>query len=131
MARTARRASWEMTERRRSSLWTTATLSLGAFLIVLALLAWQLHSGDDPALAVGKADPGARKHVIVRKVVRRVVVTRVVPAPAASSAGSSSAGSVSSGSPSPAAPVPAPAQSVPAPVTPAPAPAPAPVTRAS
>jgi hypothetical protein len=120
-----------MTERRRRSLWTTVTLSVGAFLIVLSLLAWQLHSGEDPALAASKAGQTARKHVIVRKVVRRVVVTRVVPAPAPSSTPASSAGSTSGGSPAPAAP--APAQSVSAPVAPAPAPAPAPppVTRAS
>jgi hypothetical protein len=122
-----------MTERRRPSVWTTAIVSLGAFLIVLTLLAWQLHSGEDPALAAGKQGAAARKQVIVRKVVRRVVVTRVAPAPAPSVAVSGAAGPAPSGSssssPSPAPSAPAPVQV--APVQPAPAPAPAPVTRAS
>jgi len=41
--------------RRRPSAWTTVTLSLGALLVVLNLLAWQLHAGGDPALGAGSA----------------------------------------------------------------------------
>ena len=97
MSVVARIARLVMTDRRRRGLWTTATLALGAFLIVLTLLAWRLHSGEDPALAAGQASPEAVKHVIVRRVIRRTVVTRVVPAPAPRSAVPSVSGPAPSG----------------------------------
>ena len=59
--------------------------SLGAFFVVLAVLAVQVRAGGDPAL--GPAKPAAERRVIVHRVVlRRVVVTRAAPrssAPAA------------------------------------------------
>ena len=110
-----------MIERRRASVWTIAAVSLGAFLIVLALLAWRMHSGADPALGSGTAAQAVKQRVLVRRIVQRVVVTRVIPAPAAAGGGPSAPAGA------PAAPAPA------APVAPAPPPAaPAPpVSRAS
>jgi hypothetical protein len=115
-----------MTERRRASLWTTVAVSLAVFLAALALLAWQMHAGQDPALGAGKAEPAPARKVLVRRIVKRVVVTRVVPAQPRSVPGAAAAPATA-----PAAPASAPASApAPAPAPPAPAPAP-PVTRTS
>lgn len=100
------------------------TLSLGALLVVLNLLAWQLHAGSDPALGAGSAESqAAKKRVVVRRIIRRVVVTRVIPAAPSKSTALTPA--------SPASSTPAPS-SAPAPAAPpAPTPAPPVVTRTS
>ncbi|MBS1869390.1 MAG: hypothetical protein JSS99_06970, partial [Actinobacteria bacterium] len=59
--------------------------ALGLFLTLLALLAWQMRGGGDPALGAGtRAAPPPRPQrvVVVHRVVRRVVVVHK-PAPAA------------------------------------------------
>ena len=98
-----------MTERRRASVWTIATLSLGAFLVVLALLAWRMHSGTDPALRSGTSAQDVKHRVLVRRIVERVVVTRVIPAPAAAGRAPSAPAAAPTTAPTPAAPAPAPA----------------------
>jgi len=103
------------------------SLSLGALLVVLNLLAWQLHAGSDPALGAGGAESQvAKKRVVVRRIIQRVVVTRVIPAVR------SEPRAPTSTSPAPSAPTPssAPAAAATAPA-PAPAPAPPVVTRTS
>jgi hypothetical protein len=100
--------------------------ALGAFFVTLALLAFQVRAGQDPAL--GPAQPVAQvqkpkpRRILIRKVIKRVVIHHppasggAAPAPAAPQATTS-------------APAPAPAA---APATaPAPAPAPAPLTTQS
>jgi hypothetical protein len=116
-----------MTERRRTSLWTTAAFSLAVFLGALALLAWQMHAGQDPALGAGKAEPAPARKVLVRRIVKRVIVTRVIPAQPRSVPGAAVAPATAPLATTPSAPAPAPAA---APAPPAPAPAP-PVTRTS
>jgi len=111
-----------MTERRRATFWTTVAVSLAVFLGALALLAWQMHAGQDPALGAGKAEPAPARKVLVRRIVKRVIVTRVIPAQPRSVPGAAVAPATASS-----APAPAPAA---APAPPAPAPAP-PVTRTS
>jgi pyruvate dehydrogenase E2 component (dihydrolipoamide acetyltransferase) len=100
--------------------------SLGLFLAVTALLAFQMRAGADPALgepqAVAAASPAPRKVLI-----RRVIITRVVEHRRRRDGGSSA--------PVQAAPrtitaAPAPAAAAPAPAAPA-APAPAPLTTRS
>ena len=95
-----------MIERRRASVWTIAAVSLGAFLILLALLAWRMHSGADPTLGSGTRVQAVKQRVLVRRIVQRVVVTRVIPAPAAASGGPS-APAAAPLAPAPAAPAPA------------------------
>ena len=104
----------------------------GLFLTLLALLAWQMRGGGDPALGAGRAVAVVRRPVqvvVVRRVVDRVkIVHKPTPAPAASAAPVSSAPAASApaaSAPAPAAQAPAPAPA-PAPAAPAPAPAPAP-----
>jgi hypothetical protein len=123
-----------MTERRAprrpSPAWVFGA-ALGAFALVLALLAVQVRAGRDSALGPGTpvATPAERpRRILVRRIVQTTVVTHVAaadPVPAAPAVPAPA----SSG---PAAP--APAAAAPAPVAPAPAPAPPPApvtTRAS
>ena len=75
-----------MTERRsiRRGPRPLVTLAAGVavFLSVLALLAWQVRSGRDPALGAARQQPAlvaqAPQRVLVRKVVRRVIQEKVV-----------------------------------------------------
>jgi hypothetical protein len=96
--------------------------ALGAFFVVLALLAFQVRAGQDPAL--GPAEPVAQvqkpkpRRILIRKVIKRVVIHHPPtgsPAPAQTSAPRTTTSS----------PAPAP------PPAPAPAPAPAPLTTQS
>jgi hypothetical protein len=120
-------------------------LSLGAFLVVLAILAIRMSRGEDPGVGAGQSAPPVAtvRRVLVRRIIKRVVVTDVIPppvvtvsaspgaalaAPAASPAVSAAAPAQSS-APAPVAAAPAPVAAAPAP--PPPAPAPAPVTRTS
>ena len=95
--------------------------ALGAFFAALALLAFQVRAGEDPALGqpTAQAQSAQPRRVLIRRVIERVVVHH----PAQSSAGAE-----------PAAPAPATTSSAPAPApepAPAPAPAPAPLTTQS
>lgn len=107
----------------------TMALSLAGFLVVFEVLAFQMSSGNDPALGAG-TPLAAKTTQAGRPVVnRKVVKTKVVQLPAKGSSTASSAPvAVSSGtgsSSAAAAPAPAPA------TAPAPAPAAAPVTSSS
>ncbi|HEX6023476.1 MAG TPA: hypothetical protein VFZ00_15890, partial [Solirubrobacter sp.] len=93
-------------------------MSLGLFLAIVAVLAFQMRAGADPALGKGEPVQVAAATPAPRKVlIRRVIVTRIVehregrrrPAPAAA------APPASTSNPAPAAPAPAPA---PAPAAP-------------
>jgi hypothetical protein len=55
----------------------TVGSTLGAFLLALAVLAWQMSAGRDPVLGHGFAAVAAAPRQVV---VRRVVITRVQPA---------------------------------------------------
>ena len=117
-----------MTRRRSPAPAIVAAGSLALFLVVFALLVFQLRAGRDPALSTAAAQPAAvpAKRILLRK----VVITR---------------GSSSSTRETPRAAAPAlqpvvqsapaaaaPAAAAPAPAAPAPAPAPRPlVTRSS
>jgi len=103
----------------------TITAAVAVFAVVLALLAWQVRSGRDPALGAAKQTArvaSAPRRVLVKKVVRRVIVTKVVqtddgpvlvastaPAPASSGTTVQSAAAVVHSAPAPA---PAPAAPV-------------------
>jgi hypothetical protein len=103
----------------------TITAAVAVFVAVLALLAWQVRSGRDPALGAAKQTARvapAPRRVLVKKVVRRVIVTKVVqtddgpvlvastaPAPASSGTTVQSAPAVVYSAPAPA---PAPAAPV-------------------
>lgn len=60
----------------------TVTAGIAVFLAVLALLAWQVRTGRDPALARAASRPvvvtSTPRRVLVRKVIRRIVIERVV-----------------------------------------------------
>jgi hypothetical protein len=97
--------------------------ALGAFLAALALLAFQVRAGQDPAL--GPAEPVAQaqvkpRRVLVRKVIKRVVVHHP---PAGSSSTAPAPAAVRTSAPQTTTAAPAPA--------PAPAPAAAPLTTQS
>ena len=98
------------------------TFVLAGFMVLLALLAWQLGRGRDPALgAEVAAEPAPRRVVIHRKIIRRVIVD-VPPGAGSSAAAPQAVAPQAAASPSrAAAPV-----SAPAPPAAAPAPAPAP-----
>jgi hypothetical protein len=87
--------------------------ALGAFFAALALLAFQLRAGQDPAL--GPAEPTAQvqqkpRKVLIRKVIRRVVVHHPpTSAPSSPAAVQTSAPQTTTPAPAPAAPAPAPA----------------------
>ena len=126
--------------RRRPSPGGVLGGSLALFVVLLALLAWQMRGGGDPALGAGRPAVRLRRPVqivLVHRVVRKVVIVhKPAPAPVASAAPAAPAASAPAASaPAPVAqapaPAPAPAPAAPAP-TPAPAPAPPPVvTRSS
>ena len=102
----------------RPSVLGVATGSLAAFLSALALLAWQLGSGNDPALGAGNAEIEQPRD----RVKRKVIVTRVVHDPPKAPRVTAPAG----------APTAAPAAvAPPPPVAPAPPPPPPPVTQSS
>ena len=61
----------------RPSVVGVATGSLAAFLSALALLSWQLGSGNDPALGAGNAGVEQPRD----RVKRKVIVTRIVHDP--------------------------------------------------
>ena len=67
-----------MTRHRRPPARAVASMSLALFLAVFALLAFQLRSGQDPALGRPQAraavPPPPKKRVLVRK----LIITRVV-----------------------------------------------------
>jgi hypothetical protein len=94
--------------------------ALGAFFAALALLAFQVRAGEDPAL--GPAQPVAAvqkqqpRRILIRKVIKRVVIHH----PASNSSAPALAPRTTTSAPAPA---PAPA--------PEPAPAPAPLTTQS
>ena len=136
-----------MTERRTTSLprpGATAVVGLALFVVVLALLFWQVRVGRDPALGAQKlaartAAPAPRR-VLVRRVVRKVIDDKVIvihpaPTPVAAPVATSAPTYSSSGSSAPVVVQSAPRVTYAAPTyTPAPAPAPAPapvVTRTS
>lgn len=113
--------------RRRPSPSIVALTSLAAFFAVLALLAFQLRAGHDPALSrsttVARAQLNPQR-VIVRRVEDDYVITKVVPAPRATGVSTSaSGGGVTQSAPQIVSSSPAPAS--------APAAAPAPVTHTS
>ncbi|HWM10830.1 MAG TPA: hypothetical protein VNO82_15855, partial [Solirubrobacteraceae bacterium] len=61
-----------------SSGWVFAP-ALGAFFAALTLLAFQVRSGNDPALGPAEPQPVAQvqkkpKRVLIRKVIKRIVV---------------------------------------------------------
>jgi hypothetical protein len=89
--------------------------AVALFLLVFAGLAFQLRSGNDPAIGAPEAAPEPRQ-VLVRRIIQRRVIVRRRPTSIAAPA----AAPPSSSGPAPAA----------APAAPA-APAPAPVTRSS
>ena len=102
--------------------------SAGLFFAIVALLAFQMRAGADPALGKGKPVVVAQATPAPRKVlVRRVVVTRIVEhRPRRGSAAAAAPRSTGSAPAAPAAPsAPAPSAPAPAPAAPAPAPAPA------
>ena len=112
-----------MTDARRPPKKPPAALvfapALGAFFAALALLAFQVRAGQDPAL--GSTEPVAQTQVKPRRVlIRRVIKRVVVHHPPASSGSSSPAPAVQASAPQ--------TTSAPAPV---PAPAPAPLTTQS
>lgn len=118
-----------MTEaRRKPGFLPTVAVAVATFAVLFEFLAFQLSSGNDPALGASalqvastKKAAAATRPVIDRKVIKTKVVHHP-PKPAVSS----SAVPVSSGSTSSVTPTTSPT-SAPAPVaTPAPAPAPAP-----
>jgi hypothetical protein len=97
--------------------------ALGAFFAALALLAFQVRAGEDPALGPAPAAQQAKpRQVLIRRVIKRVVVHHPPDSAAAPPA------AVRTSAPAPATAAPAPA--APAPPAPAPA-APAPLTTQS
>jgi hypothetical protein len=122
---------------RKPGAFPVIAASLGLFLAITALLAFQMRAGADPALGKGEpqvqaaATPAAPRRVLIR----RVIVTRIVehrrrrddgaPAPGAAAAPATASAPAPS---APSAPAPAPAAPAPAPAAPAPAPL---ITRSS
>jgi len=107
--------------RRKPGFMPTVLLGLASFAVLFEFLAFQLNSGNDPALGRSAlvADPKAAK--VARPVIhRRIVRTKVVHLPPSSSPASTAVPVTTS----------APATGA-APSTPAPAPTPAPVTSSS
>lgn len=96
--------------------------ALGAFFVALALLAFQVRAGNDPALGpaqpVAHVQPAKPRRILIRKVIKRVIIEH----PPASSAPSAAPAHVRTS---------APRTTAPAPAAPAPAPAPAPLTTQS
>jgi hypothetical protein len=92
--------------------------ALGAFFAALALLAFQVRAGEDPAL--GPAEPTAQaqtqpRRVLIRRVIERVVIHHLpTTSPSSPAAVQTSAPEATTPAPAPAAPEPAPA---PAPLT--------------
>jgi hypothetical protein len=99
--------------------------ALGTFFAALALLAFQVRAGQDPAL--GSPQPTAQaqtkpRRILIRRVIKRVVIHH----PPTSSAAPSSPAAVQTSAPQTTTPAPAPAAPAPAP-----APGPAPLTTQS
>jgi hypothetical protein len=117
---------------RRPGPYPVAAGSLAGFLGLFGFLAYQLRTGQDPALG-GQiaAAPAPAKHVVLKRIERRVIVTRLLPPKPAQVRVVAGAPAAATSAPSPA-PQRVVVQRAPA-VAPAPAPpAPAPVvTRSS
>lgn len=112
--------------RRRPRFLPTVAASLAVFAVLFEFLAFQLRSGNDPALGAG-TPVAAVRHERPVLVDRKIVKRRVVHLPPKQQSTSSTAVAA----PATTATAPAPA-AAPAPVAPAPAPvAPAPVTSSS
>jgi hypothetical protein len=111
---------------RRKRIWPTVAASVATFAVLFEFLAFQLSSGNDPALGASVNANAAQTQPDPRPIVnRRVIKTRVVPLPPEESDGATTV------VPSTSAPAPV-TPTAPAPVTSAPAPvAPAPVTSSS
>ncbi|MGZ8667550.1 MAG: hypothetical protein ACXWZM_10650 [Solirubrobacterales bacterium] len=105
-----------MTERRRPSFLPTIVVAVACFLVAFEFLAFQLSSGNDPALGSQPLTAERSKRPVV--IDRRIITRRIVHLPAREPAGTGAL--VSSGT------APAVSSSAPAPVAPAPAAAPAP-----
>jgi hypothetical protein len=94
------------------------------FVAFVALLAWQVRTGRDPALGGVKKTsaslPPSSRPVLEKRVVRTVIITRVVQDDAAGAGGPATATSApvvtSSSSSAPVASAPAPASAAPTPV---------------
>jgi hypothetical protein len=67
------------------AIWAT----MATFLILLALLAWRLGGGQDPALAGHKAASRQPRQVLVRRIYERLVVVHLPPSAPARPASSS------------------------------------------
>lgn len=122
-ARGTRGTSAKGTAPKKPGILPTVFVGLASFAVLFEFLAFQLSTGNDPALsnsALGSSG-GAKVARVDRPVIhRRVIKTKVVHLPAKPD-GSDSVVPVVSGSSAPA----------PAPAAPAPAPPPAPVTASS
>ncbi|MBI5309633.1 MAG: hypothetical protein HZB14_01190 [Actinobacteria bacterium] len=118
--------------------WKTLKLASGMFVVVLALMIWQMSIGRDPLLGAGsqiaRTEPATvqRKLIVKRKVIIEQQPAIATQAPSAVAAPGSAYTGASGGSGGGTVVTQAPA-AAPAPVysSPAPAPAPAPVTRSS
>jgi hypothetical protein len=108
----------ERARRRRLRVWPTVAAAVATFAVIFEFLAFQLSSGNDPALgaSVHASAPAPKPQPVLN---RRIVETRVVHDPPVVPGSTSSAPTVTA---VPTAP--APTTSAPAPVAPAPAPAP-------
>jgi hypothetical protein len=106
---------------RKPAGWVFAP-ALGAFFAALALLAFQVRAGEDPAL--GPAEPTAQAQAKPRRVLIRRVIKRVVVHHPPTSSASPSPAAVQTSQPTTTTPAPVPA-------APEPAPAPAPLTTQS
>ena len=122
----------------RPSLSTTLGWAATLFVAVLALLAWQVAAGRDPALdakrpALASVSTTAPRRVLVRVIHRRVIKDKIVYLPPAQSGASTASAPSYASAPAQTYSAPAQSYSAPAPVAaaPAPAPAPAPVQTAT
>lgn len=114
---------------RRPGFGPTILASVACFLVLFEFLAFQLHSGNDPALgapAPASAQAAVRPAVIDRKIIKRRMVHQPPSSQAPATGSATPVASATGASTGAAAPAPAPA------AAPAPAPAPAaPVTSTS
>jgi hypothetical protein len=111
--------------RRRLRAWPTVAAAIATFAVLFEFLAFQLSSGNDPALGadIQANAPAPQQQPVLN---RRIVKTRVVHDPPVVAPGTTSSAPAVTAVPT----APAPTTSAPAPVAPAPAPAP-PVTSTS
>ena len=96
--------------RRKPSAGWVLGPALGVFFAVLALLAFQVRAGRDPALGEPAAQAQQQRQIVVRRVITRVVIHH----PATSGPAASSPAAVQTSAPPAATTAPAPA---PAPLT--------------